>query len=104
MYKVMPYMALMKEVYFIFDVYIPNPEVFCKLFEDNQGCISVAEFNKFSPRTKHIAVKYQHFRSFVRKHIICMFCIDTQEQAPEIFTKPLDEALFIYLRRKESGW
>ena len=39
-------MAFMKEVSFIFDIHLPNPEVFCKLFEDNQSCIDVAESKK----------------------------------------------------------
>ena len=54
---VIPFMEFMKEVYFIFDIHIPNLEVFCKLLEDNQSCIAVAESNKFSPITKHIAIK-----------------------------------------------
>ena len=50
-------MALMREVYFIFDIHLPNPEVFCKVFEDNQSYIAVAESNIFSPITKYIAIK-----------------------------------------------
>ena len=92
-----PFMELMKEVSFIFDIHLPKLEVFCAVFEDNQGCISVAKSNKFSPRTKYIAIKYHHFRSFVQKKIIQICYIDTREQTADIFTKPLDEALFIYL-------
>ena len=33
----------MKEVSFIFDIHIQNPEVLCKLFKNNQVCIAVAE-------------------------------------------------------------
>ena len=36
MQRVIPFTALIKEGYFIFDIHILNPEVFCKLFEDNQ--------------------------------------------------------------------
>ena len=70
MRKVIPFMAQMKELSFIFDIHIPNPEVVCKVFIDNQSFIAVTEFNKFSPRTKHIAIKYHHFRIFVTKKII----------------------------------
>ena len=52
MRKVIAYMWLMKKVYLIFDIYLPNPEAFCKLFEDNQSFISVVESNKFLPKTK----------------------------------------------------
>ena len=30
----------MKEVSFIFDIHIQNPEVLCKLFKNNQVCIA----------------------------------------------------------------
>ena len=30
--KVLDFMALMKELYFIFDIHLPNPEVICTLF------------------------------------------------------------------------
>ena len=100
MREVIPFMELMKEVSFIFNIHLPNPEVFCKAFVDNQICIAVAESNKFSPITKNIAIKYHHFRRFVQKKIIRTCYIDTREQTADIFTKPLGEALFIYLRRK----
>ena len=43
MCNVIPFMELMKEVYFIFDIYLPNTEVFYRVFKDNQICIDVAE-------------------------------------------------------------
>ena len=90
----------MKEVYFIFDINIPKPEVFCKLFKDNQIYIAVAESNKFSARTKRITIKYHHFQIFAQNNIISICNIDKQEQTADIFTKRLDESLFMYLRRK----
>ena len=71
-------MALMKEVSFLFDIHLPNPEVFCKIFKDNQSCIAVVESNKFLPRTKHIAIKYHHLRGFAQNNIIQICYIDTQ--------------------------
>ena len=56
MRKVIPFMELMKEVSFYFDIHITNPEAYCKVFEDNQSCIAVKDSNKFSPRTKYIAI------------------------------------------------
>ena len=47
MLKVIPIMALIKEVYFILDIHLPKAEVFCKVFEDNQGCIDVADSKKY---------------------------------------------------------
>ena len=77
MREVITFMSLMKEEYFIFDIYLPNPEAFNKLFEYNQNCITVAESNKFSSRTKHTAIKYHHLRSFVQNNIIQICYIDT---------------------------
>ena len=59
------FMALVRELYFIFDRHLPKTEVFFNVFKENQGCIVVAESNRFSPGTKHIAIKYYHFQSFV---------------------------------------
>ena len=103
-FKVIHSMALMKEVYFIFDIHLPNPELFCKVFEDNQSCIAVVESNNFSPRTKHIAIKYHNLRIFAQNKIIQICYIDTREQRSDIYTKPLDEALLIYLQIKLSVW
>ena len=64
MREIIPFIAFMKEVYFIFNINISNPEVFCKVFEDNKTCLAVAESNKFSPRTKHITINYINLTSF----------------------------------------
>ena len=95
MHEVIHFTELMKEVYFIFDIHLPKPEVFCTVFEENQICIAVVDSNKFSPRTKHIAIKYHHLLGFVQKKIIWICYIDKREQTSEIFTKTLDKELFI---------
>ena len=48
---------------------IPEVEVnsHAKIFEDNTACEELAKVPKNRPRTKHIAVKYHHFREHVRK-------------------------------------
>ena len=92
MCEVIPFMELMKEVYFIFDVHLPKPELSCKVSKDNQICISVAESKTLPPRTKHISIKYNHFLNFIQKNIIQIYYIDTREKTADIFTKPLDEA------------
>ena len=65
--KVIPVMALIKELSFIFYIHIPRPELFSKVFEYNKICIDVAESNKFSPITKHIATNYHHFQNLHTK-------------------------------------
>ena len=68
MREVIPFMLLIKEVYFTFDIHFPKSEVFFKLIKENQSCIAVEESKRLSPRTKHIAIKYHHIRSFVKKY------------------------------------
>ena len=92
----------MKEVSFIFDIHIPKPEVFCKVYKDKQSYIAVAESNKFSTGAKHISIKYHHFWRFIQKKIIRICYIDTRKQAAENFNHLINEALSIYLRRNLS--
>ena len=61
MRDVIPLMFLMKEISLVFPVQLPTPEVSCQVFKDNTSCIKVAEYPNFTPRTKHIAIKYHHF-------------------------------------------
>ena len=94
----------MTELSVILDIHDPDPVVKCKVFEDNESCIAIANSGKFSPRTRHIAIKYHHFREYVKKGVIKILPIDTKEQTADIFTKPLSPDLFKYLRAKLAGW
>ena len=102
--EVIPLMQLLTEVNKVFSLNLPTPEVHCKVWEDNNGCITLAQSQKFSPRTKHIAIKYHHFRQHVKDGTISIVAIDTKEQTADIFTKPLDKSLFVHLRKKLCGW
>jgi hypothetical protein len=59
--KVISLMTLMKELHTIFPVHINEPNFFCKVHEDNQSTIIMATSDKFTLRTKHIALKYHNF-------------------------------------------
>lgn len=75
------------------------------VFEDNNGALSLATAPKMTPRTKHIAVKYHHFRSHVGKDKgIEIVKIDTAIQKADIFTKGLAAEKFQALRRLIMGW
>jgi hypothetical protein len=74
------------------------------VFEDNKGCVELANAPKMCPRTKHIALKYHHFRSHVASGDIKIKWIDTKHQLADIFTKPLAEPLFNSLRLLLLGW
>ena len=102
--EVIPLMQLLREINLIFPIHTPTPEIHCKVWEDNEGALSLAKNGRFSPRTKHIAIKYHHFRQHVDNGFISIHSIDTKEQTADIFTKPLDESLFVHLRKKLCGW
>ena len=95
--EVIPLIQLLREINDIFPLHMPTPEIHCKVWEDNNGALSLAQKGKFSPRTKHIAIKYHHFREHVDKGIISIHAIDTKEQTADIFTKPVDHRLFEHL-------
>ena len=106
MREVLPFLNLMSELKFFLpkELNKKQPRFFCTVWEDNRSCIRVAESPKFTPRTKHIALKYHHFRRFVSDGTLNIKPIDTKEQMADIFTKPLPEQQFVYLRKKLCGW
>ena len=104
MREVLPFLNLMQEISQFLPVQKNDPKFFCTVWEDNRSCIKVAESPKFTPRTKHIALKYHHFRQYVSNGTIKINPIDTLEQTADIFTKPLDGVKFAYLRKKLCGW
>ena len=98
--QVIPLMTLMEEINEVFPLYMNKPDFFCKVWEDNQSCLAMATTQKFSPRTKHIALKYHHFRSFVDgpNPRIQINYIHTKSQQADIFTKPVRSDLFRAVR------
>ena len=79
-------------------------KVHCKVFEDNTGALEMAREHKFRPRTKHIHIKYHHFREYVDAKRISIHSVSTHDQRADIFTKPLCANIFIKHRRKILGW
>lgn len=104
MREVIPLMDLMRELGKVLKINTLKPDFYCQVFENNRSTITVAESKKFTPQTKHIALKYHHFRQYVNNKTIRINSIDTTEQIADIFTKPLDKDAFEYLREKLNGW
>ena len=76
----------------------------CTIFEDNSGAAEIAKIPKIRPRTKHINIKYWHFIKWVETNQIIIKQVRTTEQLADIWTKPLDEKLFIYFRDLIMNW
>ena len=51
-------------------------------------------------RTKHIEIRHHFIRDHVARGDIELAYVPTKEQLADIFTKPLDEAKFTYLRNE----
>ncbi len=107
--ETIPMTNLMREMNVIFLLYPPQPKFVLKVREDNQSCIAMTNNPKFTLRTKHIAIKYHHFRKHVKTHsnpdgfIEIEYCV-TKEQVADIFTKPVWDDIFFKLRLKMLYW
>jgi hypothetical protein len=101
--ETIPLATLICEMNKRFLLYLPSSRFMIKVQEDNQSCIAMAENPKFTPRTKHIAIKYHYFW----KHVITQSNPDgfiqldycpTDGQVADIFTKPVWDDIFFKLR------
>ena len=101
---VIPLLNLLRELHGVIPRSDESPVVHCTVHEDNKGCIDLVENPRIRPRTKHIALKYHHFRSFVRDKTISVKYVESEEQIADILTKPLGDNQFGVLRKKMMGW
>jgi hypothetical protein len=83
---------------------VSHPIIRCRVFEDNAGALELARVPKMRPRTKHLNVKYHHFREHVRRGLISVLPISTTEQQADLYTKPLALDLFKKFRQSIFGW
>jgi hypothetical protein len=107
--ETIPIQNIIKEISCIFQLPDPITDFCITVHEDNLSAIAIAEYLKFTPRTKLIAIKYHHFRSRVRTAYnqsgdIKLKYISTKQQLADIFTKPFDDASFFNLHHKLCGW
>jgi hypothetical protein len=103
--EVLPLMRLVKELKQAgFDINSDTPLVHCKVFEDNSGALEMAKVPKMRPRTKHMNLKYHHFREAVENGQVTIHAINTSNQLADIFTKPLGMELFTKMRYGIMGW
>ena len=75
----------------------------CTLFEYNKGTEELANVPKNRSRTKHIELKQYHFREAVRKKILQVRYVDTQDQLTDIFKKLLTSLPLEQLRKRIMG-
>jgi len=104
LHEVIPLMTVMDELNEVFPLLMETPKFYCKVWEDNQSCIAMATSQKFTPRTKHTALKYHHFKGYIESGRIQINYIHTERQQADILTKPVRTDLFPKLRYILMGW
>ena len=70
--ELIPFMSLMKETAGLFGLLTRDPVFCCNVWEYNETCITFAKSPNFTPRKKHISIKYHHFLRFVSDGKITM--------------------------------
>jgi len=103
--EIIPLTALIQEAKtFGINITSNQAKLHCKLFEDNTGAAELAKVPKMRPRTKHLNIKYHHFRKHVSDGLVSIHTITTEQQIADIFTKPLNQSLFAQHRKWILGW
>jgi hypothetical protein len=75
------------------------------IFEDNASCIAVATKDvHHKPRTKHISLKYHHFRDYLRSGALAIVKVASASNLADIFTKPLTQVIHERLCLAMMGW
>ena len=72
-----------------FEVTRGKATVRCKVFEDNAGAIEIATQEKFRPRTKHINIRFHHFRQLLQQGRIEIVPIKSEDNPADILTHPV---------------
>ena len=102
---VIPIMCTLKEMKAHgFPIGKVDSDVFCRVFEDNSGALEMAKVHKYRPRTKHMNVKYHHFRDYVTRGEVTLHAIGTVAQPADMLTKPLNYAGLSRHRKTIMGW
>ena len=91
MRELSPLRYIMLEVSSVFGMKCDSCNSYTTTFEDNKGAIDLAKEPKFRPQTKHLSIKWHHFREHIKRGTSKIFYVVTNEQQADIMTKPLDK-------------
>jgi hypothetical protein len=104
MRDLIPMRTILQETSTFFGYDVQQATTHSTVFEDNKGCVDLIAAPTMRPQSRHIAIKYHHFREHVRRGHIRIRWISTDHQIADIFTKPLPAPKFMILRKQLLGW
>jgi hypothetical protein len=89
-----------------FPVVTNKNTIHCRVFEDNNGALAIANVPKTRPRTNHKNVKYFHLLHWTQGEgaPFSFHKINTKEQPADMLTKPLVLKLLVKHGRWLPGW
>ena len=67
---------------------------------DNESAIKIGHNPVLHSRTKHIEIRHHFIRDHINRGDIELSYVPTKIQLADMFTKPLDEARFTFLRHE----
>ena len=79
------------------DLGFPQTEA-TRIYEDNQGCIKLAQNSRCDARTKHIDIRHHFIREKLDEKVIQLEYCPTNDNLADVFTKPLPGPQFAKLR------
>jgi len=62
-----------------------------KIYEDNNGVISISKHQMVSQRTKHVEIRYFIVQELVATQIVVVLRVDTTKNLADVFTKALSD-------------
>ena len=86
----------MKQTLLDYGVVLEKVPLLC----DNKSAVKLANNLVQHSHTKHIDIRHHFLRDHVAKNDILQEGVRTEYQLADIFTKPLDEAMFCRLRNE----
>jgi hypothetical protein len=81
---------------------MPTPAT-TQIFEGKASCIVLANSEATHQHTKHIALKYHHFRDQIRQGFVKIVKVDTNYNWADILTKPLTRCKHESLQKMIMG-
>ncbi len=112
--ELLPLRRLLQEIHYSSLINLPSNNIFnvtktpiltaTQIFKDNEACIVLAHNKSSKVCTKHIALKWHHFKDQIRQGFIKVIKINTNFNWADIMTKPLGHQKHEALRKMIMGW